>query len=102
MITFASVKKMFVSDASIVTTFMFFVFTSAKGLLFVQAGYMADQRTATLVRLMLVAGWISSEIYDNMDFLKNGLDELAMDFYKASLKSLDSARGGDIGNAQRN
>ena len=88
VITFASVKKMFVSDATITTFFMFFVFTTAKGLLFVQAQSMSDPRVTLVVQTMLVAGWITSAIYDNMDFLKNGLDDLAMTFYKESLKKL--------------
>ena len=89
VISFGSVKKMFLSDATIVTFFMFGAFSIVWALMGLNDIYTQEPILREIGLTVTVFAWIASAMYDNMDFLKAGLDEAALDYYlqaKSALK----------------
>jgi len=83
VITFASVKRIFLRDATFITFFMFSAFSIIWALIGLNVFYTNPNPLAGIGLLVIVFAWTASAMYDNMDCLRTGLDEAALRFYQS-------------------
>ena len=88
VVTFASVKKMFIADATAVTFFMFASFSIVWSLIGLNIIYNQPHILKEIGLLVIVFAWIASAMYDNVDYLRAGLDEAALEYYQQAKKAL--------------
>ena len=88
-ITFASVRKLFMTDGLILTYFMFSAFSMIMTLLSMDVVYTEPPTLQVIGLTIAIFSWVASAMYDNVDCLRTGLDEEALAYYRRAKTALN-------------
>ncbi|GEM_PF-6037229 len=89
VITFASVKKLFLDSATVLTFLMLNAFTNAWMTIviaiIVSPHVLLSEKV--LIVTTIISAWAAAAVYDSLDLLRGNMDELAVSFYKKATTS---------------
>ncbi len=95
VITFSSIKELYIDDATDLTFLMFTAFTvpwtliATSSIIAAATGQLAWS-VATMYTTIIVFAWVAAAKYDTLDLVRGNLDELALEFYQRGV----GGRGG--------
>ena len=90
VVTFSSVKEIFLDSATVLTYFMFTAFTLPwmAVTLAVAASPELGMAEKVITSVAVVFAWVAAAIYDSLDLLRGNMDELAVEFFKRGAHGL--------------